>query len=135
MCWNINGWTDNNKILREKIIDHLHPDILCLGEMHLENEQSIKINNYVFEHFHRQCKHNKAPKTHGGVGILTKEELYNTFKIKVIDKCVEGILGVQFTHKDIGSNFIVYACYLAPVNSPFRRNQTFWPFDSTNVSP
>ncbi len=36
----------------------------------------------------------------------------NTFKIKVIDKFVERILDVQFTHKDIGSTFIVYGCYL-----------------------
>ncbi len=31
---------------------------------------------------------------------------------------------LQFTHKDIGSKFIVYICYLAPLNSPYGRNQT-----------
>ncbi len=94
MCWNINDWTDNNKILREKIINHLNPDILSLMETHLENEQVIKIDNYVFQHIYRQCKHKRAPKIHGGIGILIKDGLYNTFKIKNIDKCVEGILGV-----------------------------------------
>ncbi len=59
-----------------------------------------------------------------GISILIKDELYNTFKIKIIDKCVEGILGVQFIHNDIGSTFIVYVCYLAPHNLPYGRNQT-----------
>ncbi len=59
------------------------------------------------------------------VGLASSSKMNsNTFKIKIIDKCVKGILGVQFTHKDIGSTFIVYVCYLAPLNSPYGRNQT-----------
>ncbi len=91
-------------------------------ETHFENEHVIKIDNYVFQHFKRQRKHKKTPKIHGGIGILIKDDLYNTFKIKIIDKCVKGILGVQFTHMDIGSTFILYVCYLASLKSPYGRN-------------
>ncbi len=31
---------------------------------------------------------------------------------------------MQFTQKDIDSTFIVYVCYLAPLNSPYGKNQT-----------
>ncbi len=42
MSWNINGWTDNNSIVRESIIKHLCPDILCLNETHLEGNQTLR---------------------------------------------------------------------------------------------
>ena len=124
MTWNVNGWTEHNQIVRQSIIEHLCPDILCIGETHLEGTQTISIDNYEFIGHNRQHKHIKAPKIHGGVGMLIKSELYNKFNIFIIDKCMEGILGVKFTHKLIEYSIVVYACYLAPYDSPYGRNQT-----------
>lgn len=124
MTWNINGWTPNNRILRETIIAHLKPDILCLCETHLEKEETIQLEGYHFVPFNRKLRHVNAPKIHGGVGILIKDELYNIYSIVTVDKTIDGLLGVKFTDKETQHDFVVFACYLAPDNSPYGRNQT-----------
>ena len=68
MTWNVNGWTEHNQIVRQSIIEHLCPDILCIGETHLEGTQTISIDNYECIGHNRQHKHIKAPKIHGGLG-------------------------------------------------------------------
>ena len=124
MTWNINGWTENNCILRENIISHLKPHILCIIETHLDRDRTIQVNGYQFIKHNRTVKHRRAPKTHGGVGILVKDELYETYNIQVVDKSIDGILGVKFTNKVTEYDFIVFACYLAPDSSPYGRNQS-----------
>ncbi len=44
------------------------------------------MTGYTFISHHRTIKHVKAPKIHGGVGLLVKDMMYNKFNITVIDK-------------------------------------------------
>ena len=37
ITWNVNGWTDLNSCLRQKVIKILDVDIVCLTETHLRN--------------------------------------------------------------------------------------------------
>ncbi len=75
MSWNVNSWMENNKILRERIINHLHPDILCLCETHLEGNETVNIDDYEFISNNRKVKHKNTPKIHSGVGMLIKKDL------------------------------------------------------------
>ena len=45
-------------------------------------------------------RHIKAPKGSGGVGFLVRSELFEHFKIKVMDKFVDDIIGVHFEHRN-----------------------------------
>ena len=66
-----------------------------------------------------------APKGSGGVGILFKNELFNSFSINAVDKTYDGILGVKFQHKFTDYTFIGISCYLPPENSPWSNNTNF----------
>ena len=44
----MNSWTENNSNLREKIVTHGNPDIICLTETHLKKEGEIKVEGYQF---------------------------------------------------------------------------------------
>jgi hypothetical protein len=50
--WNVNGWSANdlseNSMFREKCIDSLNLDIVCIAETHLFRNQFLKLQNYVF---------------------------------------------------------------------------------------
>ena len=36
-CWNINGWTQNNAIIRQTVIQNMKTDIVCVTETHCSN--------------------------------------------------------------------------------------------------
>lgn len=72
----------------------------------------------------RKQTHIQAPKGSGGVGLLIKCDLYNSYNVKVIDHAYEGIIGVHFANKFSDFNFIVYSLYLPPENSPWGRDAT-----------
>ena len=61
---------------------------------------------------------------HGGVGLFVKHSLFSTFDVSIIDRSIDGILGVLFTHKVTEYKFIVFSCYLPPEDSPWGRDST-----------
>lgn len=116
---NVSGWTVTNHELREKIILSLDSDIISINETHLAGIQEINVPGYKWYGANRQSRHIRAPKTHGGVGLLVKHSCSSTFVIEVIDKDYEGILGVKFTHRHTHETFVVFSCYLPPEKSPW----------------
>ena len=123
---NVNGWTTANDCLRQNIVKVLNKDIVCIGETHLAKDKTIFVENYKWFGFNREHKHVKSPVTHGGVGILVKNTVLSLYTASVIDKQVDGILGVEFKSKFFESNFIVFCCYLPPVNSPWAEPTNFF---------
>ena len=61
---------------------------------------------------------------HGGVGLFVKHSLFSTFDVSIIDRSIDGILGVLFTHKVTEYKFIVFSCNLPPEDSPWGRDST-----------
>ena len=61
---------------------------------------------------------------HGGVGLFVKHSLFSTFDVSIIDRSIDGILGMLFTHKVTEYKFIVFSCYLPPEDSPWGRDST-----------
>ena len=53
--------------------------------------------------------------------------MYEEYEIYIVDKSLDGILGVKFVHKSTDYDFIVFACYLPPENLTRGRDaQTFY---------
>ena len=57
---------------------------------------------------HNRRTHIKAPRGSGGVGLLVKSHLFGEYEIETVDKTVEGILGICFTHRYSDYSFVVY---------------------------
>ena len=119
---NLGGWTERNSDLRRGILQSADCDILCLCETHLVGDQNIVMTGYKWFGYNRQALHIRAPKGSGGVGILVRDEICISYNVRVVDKSHEGIIGLQLQHKVSDYTIIVYACYLAPENSPWGRD-------------
>ena len=125
MSWNVSGWTENNANSRQSILLGFNCDILVLQETHLKTNSLIKIPGYVSDnnYFNNRSETNvKAKKCYGGVAILFKNYLCNLFHIRLIDKSLDGVIAVEFTHKQTHSSFIVIGCYLPPEQSVWGRD-------------
>ena len=104
------------------MINYIKSDIICLNETHLGTGGEIFVDNYTSFLHNRELKHLKAPKHSGGVAILVKNDLLTSFSVKVIDKTIDGVLGLQFTNKSNDFTLILFACYLPPDNSIWGRD-------------
>ena len=59
--------------------------------------------------------HGNARRGSGGVGVLIREELYDSFEVETVDRNIEGILWICFKCKyDSDFNFSIAAFYLPP---------------------
>ena len=114
----MNGWTTANNNLRQNIIKVLNKDIVCIAESHLAKTKTISVEHYKWFGFNRDLKHVKSPVTHGGVGILVKNTILSLYSVSIIDKQVDGILAAEFKSKFSECNFLIFCCYLPPINSP-----------------
>lgn len=104
------------------MISSLNLDVICLNETHLVNEKCISVSGYRWYGYNRQGIHCKAPKGSGGVGILLKEALLEDYQVKIVDKSIDGILGISLEHKVSEYKCYVYCCYLSPDNSHWGRD-------------
>ena len=55
------------------------------------------------------------------MAVLVKDQLLNDFKIRIVDKEIDGILGIEFENKYSEFSFVIYCCYLPPENSVWGR--------------
>ena len=112
--------------LRSLIICHLNYDIFCLCETHLKDNQSIKVENYRAYVHNRSNVHTRAKKGSGGVAILVKNGIMDVYDVTVMDREVDGILGLLFSRKQGSGSFIIFSCYLPPQESPWSDATIFY---------
>ncbi len=122
MTWNINGWTENNKLVRSKVIKGENPDICTLLETHLKGADEIKIESYETYSFNRKLSNKRAKRIFGGLCVLVKLTLFNYFSVQIFDKEYDGILALKFKHKYTDYTFVLIAGYLPPDRSPYGRD-------------
>lgn len=121
---NVCGWTKSNHDLRSNLIKHVNCDIVSLNETHLSDDNGIVLTElgYKWKGFNRKNLHINAPKGSGGVGLLIKNCIFETYEVTVVDQSYDGILGVTFKNKQSGFELVVFTCYLPPENSPWGRD-------------
>ena len=61
------------------------------------------------------------PRGSGGLCVLIKDSLYNSFSVNIVDKH-EGIFGIELKEKITNFTFVLYSCYLAPEGSIWGRD-------------
>ena len=117
----MNGWTQNNHRLREKLVKLNNPDIVCLTEMDLRNNENINVPNFVFFGLNHMttCNLNKCGS--GGVGILVKNTMLSDYEVSKTLELYETVLGLKLRSKQTGKSFVVYCTYLPPENSRYDR--------------
>ncbi|CAG2188553.1 unnamed protein product [Mytilus edulis] len=92
------------------------------------------MEGYSWYGFNRSEIHINAPKSSGGVGILIKDWIFEIFKVSVIDKSVDGVLGLKLESRSTNFNFLVFSCYLPPENSNRGRDaQSFFAHLLTQI--
>ena len=108
---------DPSHQFRGNIVNAFELDIVCVTETFLLKEQIIELPEYRWIGNNRKHISKRAWRGSGGVGILIKLSLLCSFDVAVISDKFEGILWVQFIHKDTKSSFSVCVCYLPPIGS------------------
>ena len=84
--------------------------IVCIAETHLAKDRAISTENYIWFGYNQDLKHVKSSVTHGGVGILVKNNIFTAFNVCVVDKEVDGILVVEFKSKINDTKFVLFCC-------------------------
>ena len=83
----------------------------------MENSQNLDCENYtVFQH-NRTLRHRNTKKASGGVAVLIKDQLLEQYECHVVDKSIDGVIGLQVKNRMTGFVLMLYACYLPPENS------------------
>ena len=77
---------------------------------------SIDCDGYTCYLHNRNSRHRNAPKASGGIAILIKDVLFDKYKIEIIDKELDGLMGIQLTDINTEFKLVLYACYLPPEN-------------------
>ena len=118
----MNGWTINNSLVRQNILQGIKPDVICLRETHLRNNAVIHLEGYVTNSalFHRTETNiyiENIQKT-----VLPSKSVQDIYTMSVIDKSVDGIIIVKLVHKESKYSILLINCYLPPENSLYDRD-------------
>ena len=119
----MNGWTTRNvgHELRCTVLGSYDADLICVNETHLKPVEEISMPGYKFvNHPHYQSEV-LGYKGHGGIGILVKKDVYDQYKVSMVYKDYEGILGLRLVHREHGRITHLYSMYLPPENSKYGR--------------
>lgn len=84
------------------------------------------MNNYTaFDHC-RQFTHERAKRCYGGVSILVKNDLFESYRIEIVGKGIDGVLAILLSSKNFETRILIIATYLPPENSPWGRDATLF---------
>lgn len=125
LSWNVCGWTQNNAKNREAIVLGLKCDIVVLQETHLKNENIVVVPGYRCDptFFNNRKEANiRGRKGYGGVAMLFKNEMFDIFNVKLLDKTRDGVIVVRLEHKFTHYTVILIGCYLPPEQSTWGRD-------------
>lgn len=102
----------------------MRANIVSVCETHLSGVMGLDLKDLGYEWygFNRTHIHKDAPKASGGVGFLIRTDIMRQYEVNIMDKCIDGILGIQFNDKFTDFKFIAFVCYLPPENSPWGRD-------------
>ena len=89
-------------------------DIICLAETHLQRDESITLEGYTWFGHNRLKIHRNAIRGSGGVGILIKNSIFESYSVAVVNQDYEDI---SLIHNRSLESVGLCVCYLPPSNS------------------
>ena len=129
MCWNVGGWgkkdgSDWNRMedvldMRAKVVDLYRPDVIAVVETLLRGEEVVEVDGYRWVGRNRRGLHRKAVRGSGGVGLLIKEEVLESYTIEILESDVEDILWVRIrqVEEEEDEALVLAVCYIPPESS------------------
>ncbi len=115
--WNVQGWTNDNQIVRLKLLNKANFDIICLTETHLVNTNVIELDGYKWYDRNKVSLHVIAKSGYGGCGILVKHNFLQEFTVKDENREKEGISSLKLVNKHPKLSFVLYCVYLSSSDS------------------
>ena len=103
----------------KKIALHNNPDIVCLTETHLKENDRITVEGYQFFGSNRKVSNVKGS---GGVGILINNTIYEDCKVIKSFVLQDNVIGVSLQNNYNDFETIVYCVYLPPEGSKYATN-------------
>ena len=98
-----------------------------MNETHLKANDQINIQGYRWIGFNREMKHIRAPKASGGVGFFIKNSFLNEFNVHIVDREIDGLLGILVSDQLSEVEILIFTGYLPPEGSKCGRNpETFY---------
>lgn len=113
---NLNGYTHSASDLKDRIMLYGSPDIICLGETHLDVRDNIVLQGFKYFGNPRTAHYTRKS---GGVAVLVAEETFQQYSVDVCCCDMDGILGLKLEHIETGYITGIICNYLPPVNSVF----------------
>ena len=107
----MNCWSPRNNVLREKLIRINDPDIICLTETHLRNNDKVEISGYQSYCCNRKIDNTRG-RGSGGIGILIKNKLFKNYYIENCLELDDAVIGIALINKRSKETTNVYCVYL-----------------------
>ena len=127
MCWNVAGWSkgdvfslaksvDRNDF-RAKVLDSYNPDITCLVETWLREDEEVEFDGFKWFGKNRSQLNRKAVRGSGGVGMLVKSSWCQLWSGEIVNVETEDIMWMKFVNKQTMEVLFVAVCYIPPEGS------------------
>ncbi|CAC5390279.1 unnamed protein product [Mytilus coruscus] len=113
--WNVQGWSlksNDNSQFRKLVLEYTNCDILALTETFLQKDEK-----FTFFGNNRKTTSRNANRGSGGVGVLVKNEIYNSYTFDTLDLEFDGILWIKMRSKTDFLSLCIAICYLPPAES------------------
>ena len=85
--------------IKTECIMSLNLDMVGLADSHLVNKKEMNFEGYTWFGQNRTGLHCKARRGSGGIGLLIKNSLFNTFDIQTCDDSNDGMLWLNLVNK------------------------------------
>ncbi len=107
------------------MITGIKPDIAVICETHLNNDETVHINNdFIAIPHNRLTRHLRSKRNYGGINVVVNKCFLNDYVYDIVDKECDGILAIKFSNKNTDYCFLVIGLYLPPEQSPWGRDAT-----------
>ena len=107
--------------MRIHLLLTIKPDIICLNETHSLNE-TVHIDGFTCYQFDRENTKKNAYRGYGGVAILIRNQVLQTFSVVDIQRNIDGILLLNLKQNDTDYHLNIISTYLPPDNSNYGRD-------------
>ena len=104
--------------MRSSCINFADLQIIGLVEIHLTGNNAIILDGYRWFGINLKSLHVNAKVGSGGVGLLVRNDILDSFNVSVLDDEYEGILWLKLQSTESTNDcFCICVCYLPPENS------------------
>ena len=97
---------------RAKVIAAYNPDIACIVETWLREGEEVEFEGYHWVGHNRGQLNKNAVRGSGGVGLLIKHTMCQSWSEEVVNVEIEDVMWVKFENHQINEVFFVVVCYI-----------------------